>query len=106
MATKVDDAAQAPHRDDGPFSTTALISYALVAQFTLCMTGVFGLIFSGIKVEPTMLTVLGAIVTAAVAGPAVVGAFWLASSNTARANAAAMRQLAGASAPIEVEKKP
>ena len=86
-------------RDNGPFSTTALISYMLICQFTLCMMGVFWVIFMRVPVDPTMLTVMGAIVTAAVACTSVVGGFWLASSNSASANAAAMRQLAGAGPP-------
>jgi hypothetical protein len=91
------------HRDDGPTSATAIISYLLIGCFLLIATMVWILIAYRVQVDPAMLTVLGAIVTAAVTALGVVGGFWLASSIGSRmeskASNAAMRQLAGAGPP-------
>ena len=87
------------HRDDGPFSTTAIISYLLIGNFTFCMIGVFAVIFFKVAVESVMLGVLGSLITAVVGGLTGVGGFWLASSIGSRRDGAAMRQLAGAGPP-------
>lgn len=87
------------HRDDGPTSTTAIISYLMMGMFAMVSLGVFCLLIFRVPVQDTMLALIGAIITAAVAGPAVVGGFWLASSSGAKANSAAIRQLAGAGPP-------
>lgn len=87
------------HRNDGPGSTVAIISYLLIAQFTLVAGGVFGIIYNRIPVEAVILTVLGGIITAAVAGLATVGGFWLAGAIGNKDDRAALRQLAGAGPP-------
>jgi len=98
MSDKPDPTVTA-HRDDGLYSTSAVISYLIVAVFTLSFGGVLTIIGFRIPVEPTMLTVLGGVLaTSATALQGVVG-YWLSSSSGAKANSAAIRQLAGAGPP-------
>lgn len=96
---RAEDPAPLPHRDDGPLGTAAIISYLLISMFFWVAAGVFAIVFFKIEVEPVLLTTLGSIITAATAALAAVGGFWLASSSGAKANSAAIRQLAGAGAP-------
>lgn len=86
-------------RDDGPLSTVAIISYLIILQFSMVAFGVFMLIAYAVKVDPAMLTVLGALVTCVVGGVGIVGGFWLAGAIGSKADRAALRQLAGAGPP-------
>jgi hypothetical protein len=87
------------HRDDGPFSTPAIISYIVLLLFLIVSVGVYVLIWFQKDIEDVMLTLVGAILTAVVGGLAGVTAYWLASSSGSKANSAAIRQLAGAGPP-------
>jgi hypothetical protein len=87
------------HRDDSPLSTAAIISYAILALFLIVILCVFSIVWNHIPVEPVLLTTIGGLITATVGGVSAVAGFWLASSAGAKANSAAIRQLAGAGAP-------
>lgn len=88
-----------PPSDHGPASTVAIVCYLLIAVFGLTVYAFFQVIFAEAKVPDALLTVLGTIL--AIEGNAIsaVGGFWLASSVGARANSAAIAQLAGAGPP-------
>ncbi len=98
-----DDHQPQVHRDDGPWSTPAVISYLVFLLFAFVSLGVYVLIWYGKDIEDVMLTLVGAILTAVVGGMAAVTGYWLASSSGSKANSAAIRQLAGAGAPPPAE---
>lgn len=83
-----DSGQPAAHRDDGPASATAIISYLLILVFTVNAAGVYLLIWFKIQVEAAMLTLLGGIDAAAVAALGIVGGFWLSSTLASRRQAA------------------
>ena len=64
----------------GPFSTVALISYALIVLWALTVGGVFVLVANRIPVEDVMVGILGAILSATSSALTGVVAYWLASS--------------------------
>lgn len=72
------------HPHHGPRSTPALISYALVAIWTLTVGGVFALIGLRIPVSDVMVGILGAVLANTSAGLTAVAAYWLAGSMTGR----------------------
>lgn len=80
-------------------ATAALISYAVLAIFALTVAGVFALIGYKVSVDPVMLTILGAVITAVTAAMTGVLGFWMGSSSGAKTSNAALAQLAGAGAP-------
>jgi len=71
---------QHPHH--GPRSTPALISYALVAIWTLTVGGVFALIALRVPVADVMVGILGGVLSSTSAGLTAVAAFWLAGAMT------------------------
>jgi hypothetical protein len=66
-----------PH---GPRSTPALISYALLINWTLTTGGVFALIALRIPVGDVMVGILGGILSTVSAAIAAVAGYWLAAS--------------------------
>lgn len=77
-------------------SPASIISYVVLAIFALTVAGVFALVGLKVDVDPVMLTVLGAVVTAVTGSVTGVLGFWMGSSSGAKTSNAALAQLAGA----------
>lgn len=80
-------------------STSAIITYIILAYFGCTVVGIFLLIIWKVEVKDTLLGVLGGLiltVTNLVTG--AVG-YWLGSSSSSKTSSAVVAQLAGAGAP-------
>lgn len=82
--------------DHGTTSTVAILCYAGLTIFLATIIGIFWIILAGVKIDGPILPVLGTILAIEGSFLSAISGFWLASSVGARANSAAIAQLAGA----------
>ena len=92
------DPAAAPN-DSAWNAVPALISFAFMALWFVLQIGVFAIIFTGVKVEVVMLTIIGGEEAAANTLLAAVAAYWLAASIGTKRSNAALAKMAGAGDP-------
>jgi hypothetical protein len=75
------------------------VTYIVLAIFAATVAAVFALVFCQVKVEPTMLSLLGTVLAAVIGGAGLAWSFWLQSSLNSQKKTDVISQLAGAGAP-------